>query len=185
VKTIQIDLDIYEYLVSKAVDIGEPPSRILRRELALPNLPNKKEIDIDDDVYGYLVSKSVDLGESASDILRRELHLDSEPHHEHGDGPRMVEFHIPAGTGTNPWNTREQAVNASVGDTLRIVNDDSVSHRLHTNGAPFPHPAESITPGQSQDFVLQTPFDPGINQPLYDHDSGQTAAFWIVVRSSH
>jgi predicted CopG family antitoxin len=181
VKTIQIDLDIYEYLVSKAVDIGEPPSRILRRELALPNLPNKKEIDIEDDVYGYLVSKSVDLGESASDILRRELHLDSDPH-EHGGGPRMVEFHIPAGTGTNPWNTREQAVNASVGGTLRIVNDDSVPHRLHTNGAPFPHPVGDISPGQSQDFVLQTPFDPGVNQPLYDHNSGPTAAFWIVVR---
>lgn len=81
--------------------------------------------------------------------------------------------------------TREQAVNASVGDTLRIVNDDSVPHRLHTNGAPFPHPVESITPGQSQDFVLQTPFDPGISQPLCDHDSGQTAAFWIVVRSAN
>jgi predicted CopG family antitoxin len=134
VKTIQIDSDIYEYLVSKAVGIGEPPSRILRRELGLPNLPNKKEIDIDDDVYGYLVSKSVDLGESASDILRRELHLDNEPNHEHGGGPRMVEFHIPAGTGTNPWNTRDQTVNASVGDTLRIVNDDSIPHRLHTNG---------------------------------------------------
>jgi predicted CopG family antitoxin len=184
VKTIQIDLDIYEYLVSKAVDIGESPSRILRRELDLPALPNKKEIDVDDDVYGYLVSKSSDLGESASDILRRELHLESSPDHEHDGGPRTVEFHIPAGTGTNAWNTREQAVVATVGDRLRIVNDDSVPHRLHTNGAPFPHPADSIAPGQSQDFGLQTPFDPGVNSPLHDHNSGTTAAFWIIVRSA-
>jgi negative regulator of replication initiation len=49
VKAIQIDLDLYEYFVSKAIDIGEAPSRILRRELHLPALPNKREIDIDDD----------------------------------------------------------------------------------------------------------------------------------------
>jgi predicted CopG family antitoxin len=183
VKTIQIDQDIYDYLVSNAIDIGEPASRILRRELHLPNLPNKKEIDVDDDVYGYLVSKAVDLGESASDILRRELHLESPPDHEHGEGPRTVEFRIPAGTGINPWNTREQAVVATVGDTLRIVNDDSVPHRLHTDGIPFPHPADSVAPGQSENFVLQAAFDPGANQPLYDHNSGPTAAFWIIVRS--
>ena len=183
-KTIQIDQDIYDYLVSKAIDIGEPVSRILRRELDLPNLPNKKEVDIEDDVYAYLVSKTVDLGESASDILRRELHLGGPPHDEHGHGPHTVEFHIAAGTGANAWNTRPQAVIATVGDTLRIVNDDAIAHRLHTDGNPFPHPVNDIAPGQSQDFILQTAFDPGANQPLYDHNSGQSAAFWIIVRAA-
>jgi negative regulator of replication initiation len=183
VKTIQIDPDIYQYLVSKAVEIGEPPSRILRRELHLPNPSNAKEIEVDDDVYRYLVSKTIDLDESASAILRRELHLENPPDHEHDGEPHTVEFHIAAGTGTSAWNTREQAVVATVGDTLRIVNDDSVPHRLHTSGVPFQHPDDSIAPGQSQDFVLQAPFEPGVNQPLYDHNSGPTAAFWIIVRS--
>jgi negative regulator of replication initiation len=177
-KTIKIDRDVYNYLMSKAASAGESPSLILRRELHLPQ--PTETIEVDDDTYNYLVSKTANFGESASDILRRELNLDEEPH----DGPTgAIVFHIPAGTGAQPWNTRESAIAATVGDTLRIVNDDSVAHRLHTNGNPFPHPSSDIPPGQAADFVLQTQFDSSAtSQPLYDHNAGPNAQFWINVR---
>jgi negative regulator of replication initiation len=111
VKTIQIDQDIYSYVVSMAVDLGDPISRILRREPHLAPPPNSV-----DDVYAYLVSQQVNLGESASSILRRKLHLA-------GGGPDRRVPH-PGGTGGNPWNT-PAGVLVAVGDTLRIVNDDA------------------------------------------------------------
>ena len=97
--------------------------------------------------------------------------------------PAIVEFHIPSGVGSAAWNTREQMVRARVGDTLRLFNDDTVPRRLHTSGSPFPHPDADIEPGQSGDFLLLTPFDPGVNQPLHDHVHGPTAQFWITVRA--
>lgn len=96
----------------------------------------------------------------------------------------IVTFHIPAGTGAGPWNTAATVVTAAVGDTLRIVNDDTAAHRLHTNGSPFPHPGTDIAPGQSADFVLQTPYDSSSSSgPLYDHVHGSTAQFWIKVHA--
>ena len=176
-KTIQIDQDVYNYVISKAAQPGESPSLILRRELHLPQ--PTETIEVDDDTYNYLLSKAANLGESASDILRRELHLDETPHH---DPTGTIVFHIPAGTGDQPWNTPERVIIATVGNILRIVNDDSVPHRLHTSGIPFPHPNTDILPGQSADFVLQAPFDPGPSQLLYDHNAGPNAQFWINVR---
>lgn len=72
-------------------------------------------------------------------------------------------------------------VTAVVGDTLRISNDDSVAHRLHTSGRPFPHPANDIFPGQTADFVLLTTYDPDAEGPLVDHDQGPLSQFWIRV----
>ncbi len=136
-KRIQVDEDIQRLLVSKAVDIGESASSILRRELHLAP-PATETIEIEDDVYTYLVSRMAAIGESASSILRRELHL-AEPGEGPGGGeqpgnpqprpPSIVEFHIPPGTANSAWNTREQAVVATVGDSLRIVNDDAVPHQ--------------------------------------------------------
>ena len=192
-KTIQIDRDVYDYLLSKASGQAEAISQTLRRELHLPE--PQASLDIDDDLYSYLASKATTIGESATQILRRELHLDSQPEPEPAPGPgpgpapgpapapgpRVVEFHIAAGTGANAWNTREQMLTARVGDTLRIINDDNAAHRLHTGGAPFPHPQTDVAPGATQDYLLQSAFDPGANPPLYDHDFGQAAAFWIKV----
>lgn len=90
--------------------------------------------------------------------------------------PKVVEFHIPAGTGKGAWNTKEKMVVAQVGDTIRIINDDSISHRLHTNGAPCPHGTE-FGPGQSFDCVASKKYDG--NSALYDHNVGPSAAFWI------
>lgn len=93
------------------------------------------------------------------------------------NAPTVVEFHIPAGTGKKPWNTKETIVTAHVGDTVRIFNDDSIGHRLHTNGAPCGHGNE-FAPGTSFDCVISKKFDPGTS-PLYDHNVGPAAAFWI------
>ena len=73
---------------------------------------------------------------------------------------------------------------ATVGDTLRIVNDDTVTHRLHTSGSPFLHPTDDIQPGQAADDLLQQPFDPRPAAPLYDHSTGRTAEFWILVNAA-
>lgn len=174
-KSIQIDADIKNYLTSKAATPGEAPSLILRRELHLAQAT--ETIEIDDETYDYLLSKTANLGESASDILRRELKLKETPQ----GSPGTLVFHIPAGTGSQAWNKREAPLVATVGSTLRIVNDDAVPHRLHTDGSPFPHPGADILPGEAADFLLQLPFDSGQNHPLHDHALGPAAQFWINV----
>jgi hypothetical protein len=93
-----------------------------------------------------------------------------------------VEFRIKAGTGSQPWNQETAPVTATVGDILRLFNDDAQPHRLHTGGTPFPHPATDIQPGQSADFTLVSPHDPAIAGPLFDHTTGQQARFFIVVK---
>jgi hypothetical protein len=98
--------------------------------------------------------------------------------------PAVVEFHIAPGTTGGPWNARGTAVAAKVGDTLRIVNDDSVAHRPHTSGAPFPHPAVDISPQQSMDFLLARPYDSAAAGPLSDHLFGPGAQFFINVQSA-
>jgi len=95
--------------------------------------------------------------------------------------PGIVTFHIAAGTGSVSWNTAATTVVAAVGDTLRIVNDDTVPHRPHTTGSPFPHPTSDIAPGQSADYPLQTPYDTS-SGPLSDHDHAG-AQFWIRVHA--
>ncbi len=99
--------------------------------------------------------------------------LSSEP-----AAPRTVEFRIPAGTGSAAWNTRELAVAVNVGDTLHIVNDDTVHHRLHTDGKPCPHGPE-VLPGAAFDCVISRTFDPATDGSLYDHYVGSRAAFWV------
>ena len=89
----------------------------------------------------------------------------------------LVVFHIPADTGADPWNTSGTEVVAHVGDTLRIVNDDSAAHRPHTDGAPFPHPSTDIAPGDSADYQLSQPF----TGSLYCHIHGPSSTFWIDV----
>ncbi len=89
----------------------------------------------------------------------------------------LVVFRIPAGTASSDWNSADTKVLGDVGDTLRIVNDDAVAHRPHTDGAPFPHPADDIVPGSSADYELQQPFSGW----LYCHVHGQQSQFWVDV----
>jgi len=176
-RTIQVDHDVLDYLEARRLSPAEPILETLRRELGLVS------VDVDDETYAYLLSRALVIGEPASQILRRELGL-GEPTDQPTDHPvpTVVEFRIPAGTGSQPWNTSLTPVSATVGEVLRIVNDDSVAHRLHTNGVPFPHAANDIPPGGSAEFRLEHPF--AGSTPLYDHDFGSAAEFWITVRDS-
>lgn len=94
----------------------------------------------------------------------------------------LVVFTIPFGTMSGDWNTSDERVVAEVGDTLRIVNDDSVHHRVLTEGAPFPNPGAAIAPGSSADYELATPFSSdGEDGPLYCAIHGPTSEFWVDV----
>jgi len=140
-------------------------------------------IGVDDDLYAYLQSQAAGPAETMSQTLHRRLHLDPGGGGGSGpDGTTTVTFHILAGTGSAPWNTRETAVVGHVGDTLHVVNDDTQAHQLHTPGTPFPHPSAAIPPGQSADYVLRTELPAGgAFPPVYDHEHGNQAGFWITV----
>jgi len=102
-----------------------------------------------------------------------------------GGQPGLIVFHIPAGTGSGPWNSAATIVVGAVGDTLRVINDDTVSHLLHTGGAPFPHQDVNAptAPGQSTDFLLTSAYDSIQSGALYDHSYGQAAKFWIQIHA--
>ena len=52
--------------------------------------------------------------------------------------PGVVVFRIKDGTGRGDWNSEANAIRLKVGETVRVINEDSVTHQLHTNGAPCP-----------------------------------------------
>ncbi len=94
----------------------------------------------------------------------------------------MVEFRIPPATGSGPWNRFDAPVVVSVGQTLRIHNDDSMAHTVHSDGAPFRH-GGSIPPGGYADHRIVEPLTPIEGAPAnYDHDAGPRAPFWVVSR---
>ena len=169
--TIRVDEDVFESLTSLAQP-GETPGEALRRVLA------GRVIEIDDETYADLVARSDHFGDTPSDVIRRVLGLGgNQPPEIH---PSTVTFHIANGTGSAAWNSQAAPIHAHVGDTLRIVNDDSVPHRPHTNGAPFAHPATDIAPGGSSDYPLTAPF----SGSLYDHDFGNMAQIWVDVTTA-
>jgi hypothetical protein len=84
-----------------------------------------------------------------------------------------VDFRIPSGTGmTGNWNTAQNPIVVFVGQTLRIQNDDTIAHAIHTNGAPFPH-GQDISAGGMSDYTVATTYNsdpsPAGTGPLYDH----------------
>ncbi len=95
----------------------------------------------------------------------------------------LVVFKIKSGTSSGAWNTEASTVDARVGDTLRITNNDMMAHRPHTEGDPFPNPgaSESIEPGESRDYVLETAYDSSPGHTLYCAIHGQASHFWIDV----
>ncbi|MEL7157012.1 MAG: hypothetical protein AAFN30_10475 [Actinomycetota bacterium] len=96
---------------------------------------------------------------------------------------QIVEFRIPAGTGSGPWNSFGNPVRVRVGQILRIHNDDSVAHTMHAGGSPFKH-GPRINPGSFKDHRVLSPYQPVNGSPkLYDHNRGKGAAFWVVAES--
>ena len=90
----------------------------------------------------------------------------------------VVEFRIPDGTGQGVWNDADTPIEATIGSVIRFFNDDSIPHRLHTNGAPCPH-GPKIEPGESWDCEVTKPFSSSEKGPLYDHYAGPKAEVWI------
>jgi hypothetical protein len=104
-------------------------------------------------------------------------------------GPQTIVFMIPAGTGqSGAWNTAAAGsiVTANQGDTLTIMNNDTVAHETHTsNSQPYAHPSSSIAPGKSASFVLVNPHDDVNDPPVYDHIFGNPSArFHIQVNAA-
>ncbi len=96
----------------------------------------------------------------------------------------LVEFRIPPGTGRSAWNRFDDPVRVTVGQTLRIHNDDAVAHAAHSDGIPFAH-GPSIPPGGFADHAVVAPLSPDPSAPItYDHDAGVAAPFWIVSTSA-
>lgn len=93
----------------------------------------------------------------------------------------VVEFHIPADTGKKPWNTRDTMVEVKVGQTLRIINDDTTQHRLHTTaGKPCKHGPSNVAKGDHYDCVVTTTADPDVaDEFCYDHNVGPSARFYV------
>ncbi len=90
----------------------------------------------------------------------------------------LVEFHIAPGTGKGPWNTRETVLQVKVGDTVRIINDDSIPHTLHTFGRPCEHQPDESQPGEFYDCFIATTADPNVDL-LYDHVFGPSSRFFL------
>ncbi len=100
--------------------------------------------------------------------------------------PSIAIFEIPLGTGDKAWNSKENLVyinRACNITTLRIQNNDSVRHTLHTNGRPCPHQQTSGSmPGTYYDCALAGPYDFPPNDPyLYDHNYSPSAVFYLKV----
>ena len=84
------------------------------------------------------------------------------------------------------WNDKQHAVLVRVGDTLEIVNKDTVDHIVHTSGTPFPHGNRErpIHSGESIKIVITKAHDPEKNGALYDHLTGKESGqlFWILAK---
>jgi hypothetical protein len=92
---------------------------------------------------------------------------------------RVVEFVISNGTGMQPWNQESQTLVVFQGQILRLRNEDSVVHTLHTYGKPCEHGTD-IQPGGSFECVLTDTYDSRVDGPLRDH-AYNDASFWLIV----
>ncbi len=89
-------------------------------------------------------------------------------------------FRIANGTNANPWNSSATPIVVFVGQTLRICNDDAVSHQLHSDGNPCAHQPATMARGQFYDCAITSitgaPAN-GTYTGLYDHIAGTNATF--------
>ncbi len=96
----------------------------------------------------------------------------------------QITFTIADKTGAKAWNNETKTFFAELGQDLKIVNSDSVNHRLHT---PNNKPCGSIPlieAGKSVICRLEKIYDPSIDEPLYDDNFGMDAQFRIRVLPS-
>ncbi|MES2963672.1 MAG: hypothetical protein V4760_07255 [Bdellovibrionota bacterium] len=94
--------------------------------------------------------------------------------------PNIIEFRIRTGTGTGVWNTVGTPAVAFVGQTLKVINDDTIQHQMHTNGTPCPHQPNPMAPNAFYNCVLAAAHSPTATD-LYDHIVGTSASFYLNV----
>lgn len=94
--------------------------------------------------------------------------------------PNVVVFRIRPGTGSNSWNTQGTGIKAKIGQVIRIVNEDTVAHRLHTFGDPCNH-GTNILPGATFDCGVERVYSSAELDPLYDHNFGMAAEVWLEI----
>ena len=71
-------------------------------------------------------------------------------------------------------------IEAKIGQTIRIYNDDTQNHRLHTSGAPCPHQPNNTPPGGFFDCVVSQAIEPNFdNSRTYNHNVNESAAVYI------
>lgn len=94
--------------------------------------------------------------------------------------PIVITFSIASGVGTGSWNTSASPVLAFVGQTLRITNNDTVAHQMHTsNDVPCPHqPAKSAT-GEFYDCLIANEHLNIMAGDIYEHLVGSQSPFFI------
>ena len=92
----------------------------------------------------------------------------------------VIEFEIEQGTGESSWNTEQTPIYATLGSTIRLINNDDIDHRLHTNGAPCGH-GDKMAPGETWDCVVEREFSSKKSGPLYDHYVGPKSEVWIEI----
>lgn len=90
----------------------------------------------------------------------------------------IVNFNITAGTARNSWNTQATMVETFIGQTLRLTNQDTIAHQLHTGGRPFAH-GQSIAAGTNRDMRVAQAYT-AANGNLYDHIAGANARFYMI-----
>ncbi len=90
-----------------------------------------------------------------------------------------ISFNILAGTGSGPWNLASKPMEVYVGQTLTIVNQDTVIHQMHTGGKPCAHGAP-IPPGGSGNCVISADYSSVTSGGIYDHGAGVKAPFYLV-----
>jgi hypothetical protein len=107
--------------------------------------------------------------------------------HNHSAGtevPVMESFAILPATGSGAWNAMTSPMVVYVGQTLRITNNDTVNHQLHTGGKPCPHQSNAAAPGGFYDCVISaetTGTATMKDYSLYDHALGTASKFYVRV----
>lgn len=96
-----------------------------------------------------------------------------------GEISLTVNFAIPAGTNATPWNSTTTVVETFIGQTLKMTNNDSVVHQMHTGGKPCPH-GSPINPGATANCVISKAYNYKTDGNLYDHNLGTKSAFYMI-----
>lgn len=112
---------------------------------------------------------------------------DNETNTEVPVGPptsNLVTYTIVNGHGSAPWGSLSNPIRGVVGQVLRIINNDSSNHQIHTAGNPFNH-TEGIGSNTMMDFTLLRPITTtSITPSTYEHNFGPSSPIYFAVTAA-